>query len=81
MGIFLSFQWGLRYEIMNKPASFETLTLMNKDELTPYDVLTLMNCWEYCSQCKGFGVIYIKAGIPNIVATCFKCSGGGIVWT
>lgn len=51
-----------------------------KTKLTPYEVLVKMNCWEYCHKCKGWGIIFLKAGIPNITEPCSVCGGGGIVW-
>ena len=31
-----------------------------------------------CPKCKGWGIIFIKAGIPNIVETCSNCKGTGV---
>lgn len=28
-----------------------------------------------CPKCKGWGIIFIKAGIPNITETCPECKG------
>lgn len=48
--------------------------------LNGLEALVLMNCWEYCPACGGWGVEFIEAGIPNRVATCIECLGKGLVW-
>lgn len=34
---------------------------------------------RYCKVCKGWGVRFLKAGIPNIVKKCTRCHGSGWV--
>ena len=54
---------------------------LNPDiELSQYEIIFLSNCWEYCRECNGWGVIFLKAGIPNITEPCTACGNIGMVW-
>jgi len=33
-----------------------------------------------CSKCLGWGYLFIKAGIPNVVKKCPLCKGTGITF-